>query len=151
MPQIVYWPGRVGQGVSDALISQVDFPATLGAIGGANLELPADAIPDSFELSATLLGESPTGRATLIEHASSLALRKGKWKYIKPSRGPAINRNNKTELGNSPQPQLYNLEEDPGETKNLASKFPDKVEELQQLLEEIRSSPNTRITAAPSP
>ena len=43
-----------------------------------------------------------------------------------------------TELGNSTEPQLYNLADDPGETKNLAAAFPDKVNEMKALLEKIK-------------
>lgn len=39
--------------------------------------------------------------------------------------------------GNSPLPQLYNLAEDPAETKNLARKHPEKLEELTTLLSGI--------------
>jgi hypothetical protein len=33
---------------------------------------------------------------------------------------------------------LYNLKNDMGETQNLADKYPDKVKELAQLLEEVQ-------------
>ena len=36
------------------------------------------------------------------------------WKYIEPGKGPAINQQTKIELGNNPQPQLYNLKKDSG-------------------------------------
>ncbi|TWU22706.1 sulfatase family protein [Bythopirellula polymerisocia] len=151
VPLIVYWPEKVDAGVSDAIISQVDFPATFAAVGGATIDLPEGSIPDSLDLSAALLGKSSTGRETLVEHAGSLSLRKGAWKYIKPSQGPALNRKTNTELGNSRMPQLYKLDEDPGETKNLASEFPAKVKELQKSLAEIRhSQPVHSTTPAPN-
>ena len=49
-----------------------------------------------------------------------------------------------TRLGNSKDPQLYNLENDPGETNNLAEKRPAKTIQLEQLLEDVRSKKRTR-------
>lgn len=150
VPLVVYWPGQVNPGVSAALISQVDFPATLAAIAGATEEPPQGAIPDSLDHSDALLGKSAQGRDTLVEHAGSLSLRKGAWKYIAPTKGPAMNFKTNTELGNSPKPQLYNLDEDPGERNNLANEFPDKVAELQELLQEIRQAKPTSPTTSES-
>ena len=45
-------------------------------------KLAADAAPDSMNVLPALLGESPQGRDTLVEHAGGLAIRKGNWKYI---------------------------------------------------------------------
>ena len=44
-----------------------------------------------------------------------------------------------TELGNDTVAQLYNLRDDPGETQNVAAKYPAKVKELETLLEKIKS------------
>ena len=86
-----------------------------------------------------LLGTSKTGRTVLVEQAGArLALRQGRWKYIPPSQGPRIQQNTNTELGNDPEPQLYDLATDPGERNNLAAAQPEKVRELAALLEEIR-------------
>ncbi len=138
VPQIVYWPGRVEPGISSALMSQVDFPATLAAIAGNTSSVPAGAIPDSGDFSAALLGESNVGRSLVIEQAGSLSVRQGDWKYIAPSNRAKLNRNTNTELGNSREPQLYNLAEDPGETNNLATELPEKLAELRQALEDVK-------------
>jgi hypothetical protein len=39
----------------------------------AGKEAPADAFPDSQDISAALLGESQTGRDHVVEHANGLA------------------------------------------------------------------------------
>jgi arylsulfatase A-like enzyme len=64
----------------------------------------------------------------------------GHWKYIEPSNGPKMNKETNTELGNLPEPQLYNLSDDPGETKNLATAYPERVKEMKQKLETIRKN-----------
>ena len=142
VPLIVRWPGTVSPGVSDALVSQVDFLASFAALTGA--ELPEGAGPDSIDTLAAFLGHSRQGRTLLVEHAGVLSLRQGQWKLIEPGDGPGINTNVNIELGNDSEPRLYNLADDPGETRNLAGENPDKVRELTELLEKIRSAADER-------
>lgn len=144
VPFVTYWPGRIKPGVSDAFVSQVDFPATFARIAGYEGDLSADAIPDSLDMTAALLGDSSEGREYMVQHAGSLSIRVGPWKYIAPSNNWKINKNTGTELGNSVDPQLYNLDDDPGEKKNLAMKNPRKTIELEKLLESVRNAKRTR-------
>ena len=133
MPLIARWPGRIPHGVSDALVSQVDFMASFSALAGK--PLPNDVGPDSWNvLSALLGGASERGREHLVEQAQGLALRKGAWKLI-PSSADAPPK--ELEPGDKPPKpakssgiQLYNLLEDPGERKNVADSHPDLVETL---------------------
>jgi arylsulfatase A-like enzyme len=142
VPFIVRWPGRVEPGESDALACQIDFTASLASLTGQKLA-PNDA-PDSFDILSALLGKNPTGRDHLVEHAGTLSLIKGHWKYIAPSKGARINRNVNIELGNDPKPQLYNLKNDLGEKNNLAAEHPEIVRELAALLEKIRRNGSRR-------
>ncbi|MCA9234414.1 MAG: arylsulfatase [Planctomycetales bacterium] len=140
VPWVVYWKGRVQPGVSDAMISQIDLPRTLAALAGAE-PTSADAAPDSLNLLPALLGETQTGRDFVIEHSGlsqKLAIRKGPWKYIEPARGQAINWDTHMELANSQTPQLYNLNDDPGETTNLSEQQPVVLDELRSLLDSAR-------------
>ena len=151
VPFVVRWPARVKPAVSAALVSQVDLLASFAALLGSppvastrsdDTRAAADkagAGPrDSENVLPALLGTSKTGRTVLIEQAGSLSLRQGQWKYIVPSQGPSVQRNTNTELGNAPQPQLYDLAADPGERTNLATTRPDKVRELTAALDAIR-------------
>ncbi|MDQ3685702.1 MAG: arylsulfatase [Acidobacteriota bacterium] len=142
VPFIVKWPGRIKPGVSDALVSQIDFPASFASFLGQ--KLAAGDAPDSFDVMPAFVGESKTGRAHLVEQAGTLSLRQGHWKYITPSKGQKINRNTNTEMGNDPAPQLYNLSTDPGETNNVAGKHPEKVREMETMLQQIRSAGRSR-------
>jgi arylsulfatase A-like enzyme len=137
VPFIVRWPARVKPGVSTALVSQVDFLASFASLVGQGLTR-AD-LADSQDVMPALLGTNSKGRDTLVEQAGALSLRQGSWKYIEPSSGPGVNKETNTELGNAPEPQLYDLSGDPGERKNLAATHPEKVKELRRLLEEIRA------------
>jgi len=143
VPFIVRWPARISRaGDSPALVSQIDLFHSLAFLTGAKLE--ENAAPDSFNIISALLGADQQGRPHLVEQAGSLSVIVGRWKYVQPSQGARYNKNTNTELGNDPQPQLYDLAVDPGERNNLAAQFPDKVAELAALLEQIRRSPRTR-------
>jgi arylsulfatase A-like enzyme len=137
VPFLVRWPARVKPGVSEALLGQVDLLASLAAL--VEQELPDDAGPDSENVLAALLGESPQGREYLVEQASVTSLRAGPWKYIPAASGPKVQAGTRTETGNVSQGQLYNLANDPGETRNLAAEQRQRVEELAARLAAIRS------------
>ena len=117
VPFIVRWPRRIKPGVSDALVSHVDFLASFAALTGQ--KLAAGDAPDSRNVLPALLGQSPIGRDQFVEHANVLALRDGVWKYIEPGPGPKRNAATNTELGNEPTGQLYQLADDLGETNDL--------------------------------
>ncbi|HLP36025.1 arylsulfatase [Lacibacter sp.] len=139
VPFIVSWKGKVKAGkVNDALFSQVDLYASLAALAGVKVE--AGQAPDSKNYLQVLLNQSNKPREFLIEQSinSTLSLLVGDWKYIEPSKGPKINKDTNTELGNDPKPQLYNLATDPGETKNLAEVYPERVAEMKLKLDNIR-------------
>lgn len=142
VPFIVRWPGRVKPGESNALMCQIDFLASLASLTG--LKLDANDAPDSYNVLSALTGKSPAGRDHLVEHAGTLSLIKGHWKYIEPSDGAKIARDVNIELGNDPEPQLYNLKNDLGERHNLAAQHPEIVKELASLLEKIRSNSRSR-------
>lgn len=143
VPLLARWPGRIKpDSVSKALVGQVDFLSTFASL--ANAKLPAAAGPDSMDVSAALLGQSPEGRRSLVEHAGALALLQGPWKLIEPSDGPSMNRDTHTELGNSGELQLYNLDEDPGERKNVAALYPDRAKTMAAELERVRAAGRSR-------
>jgi len=142
VPFVASWPGRIEPGASAALVSQVDFLASFAALTGQPLGA-ADG-PDSFDLSRALLGKDRAGRDHLVEQARALSLIEGRFKYIAPGSGPAFEPNVAIELGNSPEPQLYDLEADLGERKNLAAECPDLVKRLAARLEKIRRDGRSR-------
>jgi arylsulfatase A-like enzyme len=139
VPFILRWPGRVKPGVSDALLSQMDLPASLARAAGYTAPTA-----DGVDIFDALVGTSKTGRDHLVLQASNLTLREGQWKYIPPSKGLAIQVNTATETGNSPEPQLYDLSTDPGERRNLAQENADRVARMSATLERIRKAPANR-------
>jgi arylsulfatase A-like enzyme len=137
VPLIVRWPARVKPGVSDALVSQIDFIASFAALTGQKFD--TSTAPDSQNHLASLLGESPRGRTSLVEQGGPLALRDGAWKFIPSANGARLNWNTKTETGNAPQPQLFNLAEDLGETNNLAAAQPERATTMAAQLQAVRN------------
>jgi arylsulfatase A-like enzyme len=143
VPFLAKWPGHIKpDSVSGALVGQVDLLSSFAALTGQTL--PPAAGPDSTNVLPALLGKTDTGRRSLVEHADALALIEGDWKLIEASDKPPINSNTHTELGNNPQPQLYNLATDPGEATNLAGKYPDRVRTMLTELHRIRSAGRSR-------
>ncbi|MGD9419109.1 MAG: sulfatase family protein [Verrucomicrobiota bacterium JB025] len=135
VPFLVKWPGHVKAGTtSDATICLTDFMATCADLTGA--ELPADAGEDSVSFLPALAGEKiETSRKGIIHHSikGSFAYREGKWKLVlsktsggfRPGKAPK----------NAPKGQLYDMEADPGETRNLFATHPEVVERLLAQLE----------------
>ncbi len=122
VPFLVRWPGRVRPGISDALVNQVDLPASLATL---TAQKPAEgSAPDSLDVLPALLGDSRIGRDHSVHHSGRLALREGPWKYIPAGPGPAIQTHTATETGNAPVDQLYDLADDLGETRNVAGQNP---------------------------
>ena len=126
MPFIVRWPAHVKPGVSDALVSQVDFCASFAALTGQTLA--SHDAPDSLNVLPALLGESPQGREYIIEHSNNVAIRDGQWKFI-----PATDRDAKpstAKRGPKGVAALYDLSHDLAETTNVAGQYPDVMEKL---------------------
>ncbi|WP_165071325.1 sulfatase family protein [Paludisphaera rhizosphaerae] len=138
VPFVVRWPGKVKPGESAALVCQIDFTASFAALVGRQSPIPT--AKDSQNVLQALLGADPKGRETLIEQAAGLAVRRGKWKFIPASGGRKVAAFTNSELGNDPEPQLYDLEADPGETRNVAADHPEILDRLRKDLAEAKET-----------
>ena len=140
VPFIVHWPEEVKPGMTDALFSQIDFLESLASLTGYGNAEPLTY--DSHDHLPALLGHDQTGRDFVVQQnmGGTLSIIKDNWKYIEPSDGPRLNpyTRPRMELGNDPNPQLYNLSEDMSETNNLAEAYPERAERLAILLEKVR-------------
>lgn len=119
-----------------------------------SVEVPENAAEDSYSILPILLGtqgDQPV-RKYLLEQTISLAMsiRDGNWKYLDHQGSGGNNYDRQGEWGMSPYKledtdpdapgQLYNLETDPGETINLYRKYPERVAEMKNKLEEFKQS-----------
>ncbi len=121
-PFLARWPGRIKPGsVCGDTICLNDLLATCADIVGA--KLPDNAAEDSFSLLPDLLGTAtaPVREATVHQsHKGDLAIRQGPWKLVF--------------LNNGTQ-ELYNLQNDPGETTDRAAVQPEVVARLTALMQ----------------
>jgi arylsulfatase A-like enzyme len=143
VPFIVRWPGHVKPGTtSKQIISTVDFYATAADVLGKLDTLPENAAVDSFSLLPALRDPESTKpvRPFLVHHSinGSFGIRKGDWKLcLCPGSGGWSDPRPKAARKNPSLPpvQLFNLAEDPGETKNQIKEKPEVAEQLAKLLE----------------
>ncbi len=128
VPGIVRWPARIGAGrVSEEVVSSIDLLPTLAACCGAPVP---DRTLDGRDVSAVLLDESASSPRTefLYYWMNDLeAIRSGRWKLHFAKRGVEMC-------------ELYDLDEDIGETTDLADANPDVVAELSARAELARRS-----------
>ncbi len=152
-PFIVKWPGVVKAGsTSDEIVSLTDVFATCAAITGTKFANTAGE--DSFDLTP-VLEQAPLKkpiRPYLLQQtfAMKLSIRQGNWKYIdhKGSGGNNYERTGEWGMNQYALPdtdpdapgQLFNLKNDPGETRNLYSKNPQVSARLKALLEKSKES-----------
>jgi arylsulfatase A-like enzyme len=125
VPLIVSWPGVIKPGVSDALISQVDFLASFATLVG--VKVPVSDATDSRNSLGTILGRNKTGSDFIIEEAWGLAIRKGPWKLIELRRKRGT------------QWKLYNLDKDIMEQKNIANQYPEIVKSLKKVIVDVKA------------
>jgi arylsulfatase A-like enzyme len=126
-PLIARWPGQVPAGaVSAELVALNDLLATTAAI--VDEALPAGAGEDSRTALPVLLGKKLDGpvRAEVVVQASARrhAICRGKWKFIQGQ-------------GANAPAELYDLEADPGESRNLIAERAELADELRGRLREI--------------
>lgn len=132
-PCIVSWPGHIPAGsVCREVTTTMDLLPTVAALTGATL--PADRVIDGHDISPLLLGRpgatSPTAQFIYYTAKGALAgVRRGAWKLLFDG------------------PELFQVEEDVSEARNLAEKRPELVAELRALAEQL----DAEITAAARP
>lgn len=126
VPFIVRWPaGIIEPGRrSDALVGQVDLVGTVAEM--IDVRLPYEGGEDSDSFYSVLKDpKSNWEREPLINHAMQgrFSITEGKWKLVLPHKGE--------------RHELYNLEKDPGESRNvygqnltLAARLEEKITEI---------------------
>ncbi len=141
VPFIVRWPDKVQPGtVNGSVICASDMLATFAELVGDSLKNGQGE--DSYSFLASLYDKNaPQVRKslTLTAGASGAFVEiKDHWKFIEaavPGRWP------ETYYPNGPSkldPQLYNLKEDESEQNNLFGEMPDKVKELEDVIEQVQ-------------
>ena len=132
VPCIVRWPGKTPAGqVSDAIFSTLDFMPTFAALAG--FKAPEDRVIDGVDQVDLLLGKNSRGARQTFLYRNN-GIRRGKWKYLKAKHNVyGYARDRKREEAE----ELYDLDADIGETKNLAADNPELIAELKRLMDKI--------------
>ncbi len=153
VPFIARWPSKVQAGTrSDQLVGQIDLLATAAEIVGA--KVADDGGEDSVSFLPVLLGEADSPIRTSIVSQSiggQFAVRDGDWKLClcPGSGGWSAPRPGSQNLSDLPPIQLFNLANDPGETKNLQATYPNRVTKMKEMLHQIinqgRSTPGPQL------
>jgi len=138
VPFIVRWPGVVKTGtVSDQLICTTDILATLADIVGD--KLPDDAGEDSYSFLPVLKrrkGAKALREAVVLDCWYGMkAIRQGLWKLIL---GGGSGGFFSKKIEEHKPGQLYNIDDDPYETKNVYNENPDVVKQLTKLLDKYQ-------------
>jgi arylsulfatase A-like enzyme len=150
IPCVVVWPGVTEPGTrTDAPIQSTDFyPTLLGLLG---IPIPEGHAVDGTDISPLLHGEKMEREPifTYFPHSPgvphwlppSVAVHSGDWKLIRLFY--------QGEEG-AHDYRLYNLKWDIGEKNNLAGMYPEKVRELDRMIENYLVDANT-VTPRPNP
>ncbi|MEM9829634.1 MAG: sulfatase/phosphatase domain-containing protein [Bacteroidota bacterium] len=156
VPLTIRWPNKVTpQTICTTPVSNLDFYPTFRAILGINSS--AEEL-NGVDISPLLAGEDiderplfwhfpiylqaynpkeDGGRDPLFRTRPGSVVRKGKWKLHHYYEDNSL--------------ELYNLEEDLGETQNVASDFSEVSEELYQLLVDWLDTNRTEHSFSPNP
>jgi arylsulfatase A-like enzyme len=138
LPCIVRWPGKVpAERVSPAIFATIDFMPTFANLAG--FDVPDDRRIDGIDQTDLLLGKREVGRDHF--YFGRAGVRQGRWKYLKPKahfHGYAV------EDDRPKIDELYDLQTDLGERKNVAMSHPQKVAELRELMLAIEGNDTLR-------
>ncbi|MEL7498502.1 MAG: arylsulfatase [Planctomycetota bacterium] len=148
-PFITRWKGKIKPGVSDELVCTIDLPTSLAALTESKFD--ENGCLDSFNVIDALLGkQGAQGRSHLVQQdngkSGTYGLRSGKWKLHRYERKQARNVVVEKKLTNSKVPrfQLFDLDADPGEKKNVINDHPEIAEQLKSQLDAIIKNGRSR-------
>lgn len=135
VPTIISWPGLTAEASrSDEVIQCIDFYPTL--LKGLGIPWPDDHVIDGIDITPALKGGSLSraGIFTYFPHnppvpdwlPPSISVHSGDWKLIRLFHQGGSGAHDY---------RLYNLTADPGETRDLSSESPERVQELDSLIQ----------------
>lgn len=120
VPAVLWWPGVIAPGtVRDGLMHISDFYPTLVNLAGGSLR---QALPlDGMDMAPMIIGGQPSPRREIVFEVTGTV------------RNPAIRQDDFKLVGH----ELFNLKDDPYETKNIAEQHPDVVERLKGRIRQL--------------
>jgi arylsulfatase A len=142
VPCIMRWPGNIpANSVNNEIATTMDLLPTIARLAGSSE--PEDRVIDGENIWELMSGryEKKNSEKKLFYHQATAlqAMRKGPWKlhfphqYRQIGSTPGKDGNADGQMEASIGLSLYNLEDDIGESNNLAAKYPDIVKRLTDL------------------
>ncbi|MEX0986639.1 MAG: sulfatase-like hydrolase/transferase [Bacteroidales bacterium] len=131
VPFIISWPDRLAPSTCDEPVISIDIMPTICAV--LDIDLPVDHIYDGKNIFSVIEDhiEDPLHDQLYFDgNDRSWAVREGAWKLLLSRRGNM---------------ELYNLDSDPYEEKNLVDEHPGIVKDLKQKYTNWRSEMGTPI------
>lgn len=131
VPMIATWPGKIPAGTqTDHLSAFWDILPTVAELAGQ--PVPTDV--DGVSFVPTLLGKKVQTKHDYLywefhEKKGRVALRQGKWKAVRYE----------VSMDADSPVELYDLSADPAETTNVATRYPEIVTKLSQLIQNART------------
>ncbi|MBB6461709.1 sulfatase-like hydrolase/transferase [Flammeovirga kamogawensis] len=130
VPTIMYWPGKTAKGIDNDFIGGgIDFMATFSDV--AKIKTPKTN--EGISLVPVLKGKKPVDREYL------------NWEFQRNGRSPKnfrqavrIGQLKAVRYGVNKPVEIYNLEEDISETKNIAEQYPELVKKVIKIFENER-------------
>ena len=127
-PMFILWPGSGSEGtVSDVPVTSTDFYPTLLEMAG--VDLMPDQHKDGISLAPLLTGQGELEERPIFWHYPHYSNQGGK-----PGAAVRLGDFKLIEFFDPGLVELYNLEEDLGESINLAEQMPEKAQEMMELL-----------------
>jgi arylsulfatase A-like enzyme len=133
VPFIAHWPDRVPADTGTShLVAFADLFATFAELTGKP-KLPQGTAEDSVSFLPVLLHPARKHKARPPVLHGNRVIRDGDWKLIATKGSRGFDADRKVKYGT----ELYNLNKDLSEKKNLADQMPDKVKSLQLKIQRI--------------
>ncbi len=140
VPAMVRWPEHVPAGLtSDAIVSTLDVLPTFAALAEASRLVPSDRVIDGVNQKELFLGKNIQGARDSFyyyEKDELQAVREGPWKLRLPDL-KELRTWTESDHGTN-RTELYHLERDLGESKNVVNENPEVVERLLAIAESAK-------------
>jgi arylsulfatase A len=148
VPFIVRWPGKIKP--DSQCTEPIELTNLLATCAGiTNNKLTENEGEDSHNILPLLLGNTSAYKRpeALIQNSSRglFVVRSGDWKLILGLGSGGFSKPESIQPKAREAPgQLFNLKDDPSETKNLYLEYPEKVEELNAILNKYKETGRSR-------
>lgn len=134
VPGVFWWPGKIPAGkTTDEMASVLDIMPTFAQLAGVNLETPQKIDgKDIWDIISCKDGaKTPHKYLYFAGNGSLSGVRTNRFKYLKKGK------------------ELYDLQNDISESKNVAENYPEVVKELQKAMDRLQKDLDTNYLEPP--